>query len=283
MPTAAQLAARRRLVAAATARRPPRPQPVPQLPRPTAYTRALTAIADELNAEVFAALAAEGIPTPRTDAADGDPRAMPPFDRGDLFARLRRIAEAVVRRRGPFLDGALDAVAANVTNLTRTEFTRQAKAALGIDLAKIEPNLAPTINAFRRANVELITSMARDKVERVKALLDEHAGARVETIRDRILEEGNVTRRQAALIARDQVLSLNAQVTEKRHTAAGITKYTWRTSGDRDVRPTHRALDGKVFAYDEPPVQNKKGERANPGQFFQCRCTAEPVIEWGED
>jgi SPP1 gp7 family putative phage head morphogenesis protein len=185
-----------------------------------------------------------------------------------------------VKRRGSLIDRVIDAVAANVTSFTKTEWARQAKAVVGIDLATIEPNLTPTINSFRRANVELITSMARDKVERVKAILDDAPNARVETIRDRILEEGGVTKRQAALIARDQVLSLNAQVTQKRHAAAGIERYIWRTSGDGDVRPAHRALDGKVFSYDDPPVVDaKKGRREHPGEDYQCRCTAEPVIE----
>ena len=254
--------------------------PPAQLPRPTAYTRALTSIAEELNREMHAALSDEGLPAPRADAgADG---TVPPFNRADLLARLRRIAEAVVKRRGGFLDTAIQACAANVSSVSKAQWSKQAKAAVGIDLSQVEPNLTPTLTAFRRANLDLITSMAADKVERVKAILDEAPNARVETIRDRILEEGNVTKRQAALIARDQVLSLNAQVTEKRHAAAGVEKYTWRTSGDGDVRPAHRALNGKVFRYDDPPVQNKKGERANPGQFYQCRCTAEPIIEWGD-
>ncbi|MBK6532626.1 MAG: minor capsid protein [Deltaproteobacteria bacterium] len=282
MATAAQLAARRRLVAAATKRHPPRPMPPAQLPRPTAYTRALTAIAEELNQEIHAALADEGLPAPRADAADGD-ASIPAFNREGLLARLRRIAEAVVKRRGGFLDTAIQACAANVSSVSRAEWSKQAKAAVGIDLSQVEPNLTPTINAFRRANLDLITSMARDKVERVKAIFDDAPNARVETIRDRIMEEGNVTRRQAALIARDQVLSLNAQVTEKRHAAAGVEKYTWRTSGDGDVRPAHRALNGKVFAYADPPVVSKDGRRENPGQDYQCRCTAEPVIEWGEE
>ena len=270
MATAAQLAARRRLVAAATKRHPPRPMPPAQLPRPTAYTRALTAIADELNQEIHEALADEGLPAPRADAADGD-ASIPAFNREGLLARLRRIAEAVVKRRGGFLDTAIQACAANVSSVSRAEWSKQAKAAVGIDLAKIEPNLTPTINSFRRANLDLITSMARDKIERVKAILEDAPNARVETIRDRILEEGNVTRRQAALIARDQVLSLNAQVAEKRHAAAGVEKYTWRTSGDGDVRPAHRALNGKVFAYADPPVVDaKKGRRENPGQDYQC-------------
>ena len=280
MATRAQLAQRRALVAAATKLHPPRAVPPAQLPRPTQYTRALVEIAEELNAEIADALAAEGLP--RVDAADG---AAPPFSKGDLMARIRRLAERVVKRRGSVLSTALDAVAANVGTASKAAWARQAKAAMGVDLSQIEPNLTPTMERFRRENLDLITSMARDKVERVARILDDAPNARVETIRDRILEEGEVTKRQAALIARDQVLSLNAQVAQARHEAAGITQYIWRTSGDGDVRPDHKALNGKAFSYDEPPVVNasevRRGRaerREHPGQDYQCRCTAEPVI-----
>ncbi len=285
MPTRAQLAQRRALVAAATKRHPPRPVPAAPLPRPTVLTRALVEIAEELNAEIADALAAEGLP--RVDAADG---AAPPFSKGDLMARIRRLAERVVKRRGSALSTALDAVAANVSTASKAAWARQAKAALGVDLSKIEPNLTPLTDRFRRENLDLITSMARDKVERVARILDDAPNARVETIRDRILEEGEVTKRQAALIARDQVLSLNAQVAQARHEAAGITQYIWRTSGDGDVRPDHKALNGKTFRYDEPPVVNasevRRGRaerREHPGQDYQCRCTAEPVIPGFDD
>ena len=281
MATRAQLAQRRALVAAATKRHPPRAVPPAQLPRPTQYTRALVAVAAELNAEILAALADEGLPAPRVDAADG----AAPFDKGDLLARIRRLAERVVKRRGSAMSTEIDAVAANVGNVTKAEWSRQAKAAVGVDLSAVEPNLAPLTERFRRENLDLIVSMAKDKVARVKAILDDAPNARVETIRDRILEEGEVTKRQAALIARDQVLSLNGQVAQARHEAAGITQYVWRTSGDGDVRPDHKALNGKVFSYDEPPVVNasevRRGRaerREHPGQDYQCRCTAEPVI-----
>lgn len=282
MATAAQLAQRRALVAASVRRHPPR-RSVPRAspPRPTQYTRALLDVAAELNAEIAEALAAEGLP--RVDAADGD---IPPFSKPDLLARLRRIVERVLKRRGSLIDRAIFDVGATVASVSRTEWAKQAKAVVGVDLSKIEPKLTPLTERFRPENLDLITSMAKDKVARVARILDDAPSARVETIRDRILEDGEVTKRQAALIARDQVLSLNAQVTQARHEAAGITRYIWRTSGDGDVRPDHRALDGKVFSYDDPPVVNatevrrgRPARREHPGQDYQCRCTAEPVIE----
>ncbi len=49
-----------------------------------------------------------------------------------------------------------------------------------------------------------------------------------------------------------------------------IRYYIWRTRGDGNVRSSHAANDGKVFAWDNPPATG------NPGDDYGCRCWAEP-------
>lgn len=75
------------------------------------------------------------------------------------------------------------------------------------------------------------------------------------------------------------------QEARKKHLAAGITEYIWRTSGDDSVQPAHKALEGRRFRYAEPPpvIDPATGERAHPGEAAGCRCTAEPVIEGFDD
>lgn len=48
------------------------------------------------------------------------------------------------------------------------------------------------------------------------------------------------------------------------------THYFWRTRGDEDVRPSHAANAGHIFAWDNPPPTG------HPGEDYGCRCTAEP-------
>lgn len=50
------------------------------------------------------------------------------------------------------------------------------------------------------------------------------------------------------------------------------TYYVWRTREDEKVRPSHAANDGKIFAWDNPPLTG------NPGDDFGCRCAAEPFF-----
>ncbi len=50
-------------------------------------------------------------------------------------------------------------------------------------------------------------------------------------------------------------------------------KYIWRTRGDEKVRPSHAALEGQVFSWDNPPAIG------HPGEDHNCRCMAEPHLE----
>ena len=67
-------------------------------------------------------------------------------------------------------------------------------------------------------------------------------------------------------------LSLNGQLTKERQTDLGVEQYIWRTVGDERVREEHEILDGEVFSWDNPP------EPGQPGDDYQCRCTAEPIL-----
>jgi SPP1 gp7 family putative phage head morphogenesis protein len=79
--------------------------------------------------------------------------------------------------------------------------------------------------------------------------------------------------KRARMIARDQVGKLYGQINSARQQSLGITHFTWRTANDRRVRAEHRALNGKVFRFDDPPAEGL------PGQPVLCRCYAEPVFD----
>lgn len=121
-------------------------------------------------------------------------------------------------------------------------------------------------------NVRLIESIPERMLDDVEKVLYESLakGSRVETIRERLLERYDVSEGRADLIARDQVLKLNAQLVEERSSEMGIQGYTWRTSQDDRVRPMHVDLEGSKQTWDEPPVTNEEGDENHPGEDYQC-------------
>lgn len=271
------LVARRRRTRAAATRRRPAPVPPAAPPRATilAYTQLAQWVFAALDAAVLAELQGAGVLH-----ADDTASPAPGLPEGLAGRLTRRLLGLLRRLTAPAaLTRDLDRIAQRTNALSRQQWRAQVKAAAGIDLTT-DPDLAPKLVAFRRQNVGLIRSMAREKVSRVsKILTDAGSGTRVETIARRIQDEADASPARAALIARDQVLKLNAEVTQARHEALGLTEYIWRTSKDERVRKEHKLLDGKRFRYDDPPVVSARGDRGNPGQWYQCRCIAEPWIE----
>ena len=140
--------------------------------------------------------------------------------------------------------------------------------------------LAPRITDFVGENIDLIRTLSKSYVARVGDTLFDMQGARVEDISKALQYDLDVTKSHADLIAVDQTLKLNSQMTEARQTQVGITTYAWMTAHDERVRPDHQALDGTYHDWaDEPPVvDTRTGRREHPGRDFRCRCQAVAVV-----
>ncbi len=124
------------------------------------------------------------------------------------------------------------------------------------------------------ANARLIRGMAEDHLDRVAEAAEDaiRHGSRAEVVATRLRETTGIAARKAKLIARDQIASLQGQVTQARQTRLGVERYTWRSVGDSRVRTAHQLRDGEIFSWDRPPPDG------HPGQPINCRCYAEPVL-----
>lgn len=155
--------------------------------------------------------------------------------------------------------------------------------AAAADLLGITPaatRTAGVIMKFRDQNIALMEKAARDYVDDVRDVLEEPDtfGLRVEDLSKRIQERADVSKSRADLIARDQTLKLNGQLNQTRQENAGVVEYIWSTSHDERVRPIHVELDGTRQRWSDPPVTDEDGNVNHPGQDFQCRCVALPVV-----
>lgn len=150
----------------------------------------------------------------------------------------------------------------------------QKSVGLGVKPSTQSARVQTALVAARQNAQALIKNASQDFADDLKVVLNDPKmiGARVETIRDALLERGNVSLSRAELIARDQTYKLNAAVTRAHHEDAGVTSYWWSTSLDERVRPEHQDLEGQVFQYSAP------GPEGNPGDPINCRCVAIPVF-----
>jgi len=231
-------------------------------------------------------LRAEGLLPERTNAAADGAAGAPVLTEADTARARARLAEIL---RGFLLaSGAtlkvLDVVSARVAAHSEAAWKAQLKE-LGVSIADVRaPNLLHLRELWRHHNLSLIHKLAEEKVQRVRTVLEESPGSRVEDLASRIQTETGTARSHAELLARDQTLKLNGEIAQARHKAAGVTEYVWKTSRDERVRSRHKALEGTRHAYSEPPVVDEKtGRRAHPGGDYSCRCTADPVLPGIED
>jgi SPP1 gp7 family putative phage head morphogenesis protein len=109
-------------------------------------------------------------------------------------------------------------------------------------------------------------------------------GNRFESAVKTIQKSYGVSARKAKFLARQETNLLMTKFKETRYEESGIFEYKWGCvagSPNHPVRPWHKALEGKIFRFDTPPVTTKPGEpqrRNNPGQDFNCRCFARPIV-----
>lgn len=186
--------------------------------------------------------------------------------------------------------GGLDALAKRLATeaLTRNlhsvddGLVRTVKNSLGIDISAVlnkDARLAAAMAKANTANVELITSIPGQYLDRVKDLVDKgfSSGTRFEGMIAEIQNLGSVTESRATLIARDQTSKMNGAFNEARQQSLGINRYRWMGAGDERERETHVANNGKIFSWDDPPE-----ETGHPGEDYQCRCSAIPVFDFEE-
>ena len=153
---------------------------------------------------------------------------------------------------------------------------------MGQELKK-EIRSAPTGVQMREKlaeSVGLITSLPLEAAQRVHKLTLQGIlnGTRARETAKEILRTGEVTQSRAMLIARTETTRTATALVEARARHVGSIQYEWVTSNDSDVRPLHKALNGKIFSWDEPPIAGENGERAHPGAIFNCRCHPSPIL-----
>lgn len=192
------------------------------------------------------------------------------------------------------LDEQVRKISTITQNTSLREWKRAVKQSLGIDLTTDYFKgdfYKEAIERWVSQNILMIKSLPTETLGNIRQIiLDSYMkGKPIRQIQKEIQEEYNVSKRKAAALARDQVATLNAQITKLQQQDAGCKKYRWSSSKDSRVRECHAELDGKIFSWDDPPemwYETKSrgrvytGRFCHPGEDFLCRCVAIPVFDY---
>lgn len=161
--------------------------------------------------------------------------------------------------------------------------TREAKRVLSIDFVS-SPGAKEIVQSALNENIRLITKMTDE------ALFGSEDGTRlgVKQAIERGFRDGRLTadvakdierrfdvsRARAELIARDQIGTINADMTADRFQSAGVVDFAWITASDNAVREEHAEINGDVFSY----ADGGHPTEGLPGDPINCRCAQQPVI-----
>jgi SPP1 gp7 family putative phage head morphogenesis protein len=192
-----------------------------------------------------------------------------------LFAReAPRIADNVV--------GQIDKHSA----ASSQQSLKDTSAAITLKTKPTPKELRPALTAATKANVGLIKSIPKkyhQQIERAVIKSVGPGGRGLKTITDALLKYEGVTRRRAEFIALDQTRKVTADLNAERVTKAGAKKFRWiHSGGGAHPRELHKfKLNGQIFSYDDLPIIDERtGERGLPGQLPNCRCIAQPIVEF---
>lgn len=205
----------------------------------------------------------------------------------DLMLRINEIFASIESKLVKKVSGyGLRKKLENLANLNRKltvkEWKKAIRSTLGIDIREdyyLGDFYKEQLRDWSKQNVELISTIPNDTLAKMREIV--YNGYTSGKTTTRMLKEiqraYKVGLKHARLIARDQTAKLNGQIQRHQQIDAGITEYIWCTSGDERVRDSHKALDGKKFSWDNPPL-NSDGRACHPGEDYQCRCIGRPVF-----
>lgn len=204
--------------------------------------------------------------------------------------RFRRMAAAINKRLAEMSPAEIAGKINFEKHFDSTLFKTDKKFQKSIEGITVAPQLTKEgrarIAAEYSNNMQLyIQDFAEKEITELRNRIQERsfAGFRFEGIKKEIQDSYGVSVNKAKFLAKQETSLLMTKFKQVRYQAAGVNDYKWGCvagSAGHEVRPMHKALEGKTFQWNNPPVVNKKGERKNPGQDYGCRCFAIPLVKF---
>lgn len=133
-----------------------------------------------------------------------------------------------------------------------------------------------------------IQDFANDEIQKLRLDVSNNAfrGIRYEALVKDIQKSYGVTASKAKFLARQETNLLLTELKKTRYLEAGVDEYQWICvvgSPAHPVRDQHKKLDRQFFSWHNPPITSEPGEperRNHPGQDFNCRCRAKPIVRF---
>ncbi|MEA3330617.1 MAG: minor capsid protein [Campylobacterota bacterium] len=201
-----------------------------------------------------------------------------------------------------FANSTTDIVVNGIEKSNRDRFFKSINNSIGVDLKDIvrEEGLTDLVALQKSKNVALIKSIPSEFIKEIEVIVQNGLadGMRHEAIAKQISGVKGIKstfgklENRIKMIARNEVASINGSLSKARQENLGVTMYTFETSRDERVRPSHQVMQGKICKWDDATVyknniDDKKwlkrssigGVEKHPAMDFNCRCVSLAIIE----
>lgn len=146
---------------------------------------------------------------------------------------------------------------------------------------KMTPAQRDVLRATVHANVSLIKSIPTQYLNQVEGIVmrSVQQGMAIGDLAKQLEKSYGVSKRRAALIARDQNIKATSSLNRARQMELGITHAIWQHShGGNEPRPTHVAMNGKKYDLSKGMWDSHEKAFVHPGQLINCRCSSKSII-----
>jgi len=204
------------------------------------------------------------------------------------------VLSAAMRTLGRRWSRQFDELADNLSKWFATSVTERSDRMLRNDLRRggftvkftMSEPMRQAFNAVRAENVALIRSVQSQYHGQVEQMVQSSVatgrdiGALAKGLQDKL----GVTRRRAALIARDQNNKATGAMQRARQLSLGITRAKWlHSAGGNAPRPEHVAFSGKTYSIRDGHDFGDGEGPTWPGVPINCKCVSVPVIPGFDD
>lgn len=241
------------------------------------YQRQLDRLVSELSDSVTYWLTAQWRKDTPELAQDASPAA-------GLRAAMRKLSTRWMKKFNEGADKLGKLFADKTLAYTDARWTKQLRDIGFTVRPTMTSSMQDVYSAVIGEQVGLIRNIGAQYLGQVETLVMQsvQTGRDLGHLHDELRARYGITKRRAALIARDQNNKATATFTRTRQRDAGITKARWRHShAGKEPRPSHVAADGEVYDVDKGMFLD--GVWTWPGVEINCRCTSEPIIPGLED
>ena len=239
-----------------------------------AYRRKLTALIKQMNDAVRKAVLdtySENEPKIAMDATPSE--------------QLRLILKKISKRWIKEFDELSDKMAKHFA----TDVAKRSDASLRNALRKhgmaieFKPTAAmkDVMGATVQQNVSLIKSIPEQYLKGVEGMVmrSVQVGGDLQKLSEDLQKTYGVSKRRAALIARDQNIKATSAMNRARQLEIGVEEAIWvHSHAGKEPRPTHVKNNGKRYDVKKGWYDPAVKDHIFPGQLINCRCTSRSVI-----